>query len=448
MKNPTKSGLRQFSSSTKLHEKTVISSEIIPALLFSRIGNKTFLIFLVGTMLFLSSCDKEESTAPNTNDPEPTGNILVKISTLGADDDPDGYTLKVEGSAELNTDANGEYTIPNKRVGLYNVELTNISSHCTGNGNMLKEVTVAADGTTSVEFEVSCKAILRDRIVYSKGLDNFTEFKFHTSKLDGTNEKLLLDKVISFPNSIRISPDGTKLIFHDRIEENNSVQLFLMDANGDNLEMIPFEQNTNVGFMNQFNPVWHPDSKKITFRSGNKVVTYDLETAARVELELDNGESFSVNEILDNGNKFLGIYFINEVGEPAKRSIATMNSNGGDIKILKETTDYSFLAPRVVNGNTIVYMQRFNAPGFFLEPWMMNLDGTDDIQIKNKLGFSETDLPQSFTLSPDKTEMIFYIANGFNFYFGKTKINGNIQPINFENRALRIHPDWSAVTRK
>jgi hypothetical protein len=448
MKNPSNSELRQSISSQKLNGKAVILCESNLALLFLRIGQKALLIFIVASMFSLSACEQEESNPPVNNEPEPKENILIKINTLGADDDPDGYTLRVEGSPEIKTEANGEYTISNKRLGRYNVELSQISNHCTGNGNMVQEVTVTADGTATIEFEVTCKAILRDRIVYSKGLDNFSEFKYYTSRLDGTDEKILLDKVIGFPNSIRISPDGTKIIFHDRIEENNSVQLFLMDANGENLEMIPYEQNVNIGLMNQFNPIWHPDSKKITFRNANKVVTYELETAARVELEFDSGESFSVNEVLDNGNRFLGIYLINKVGEPSKRSISTMNSNGTDLKILKETTDYSFVSPRVVNGNSIVYMQRFNAPGFSLEPWKMNLDGTEDIQIKDKLGFSQTDMPQSFTVSPDKTELIFYIANGVNFYFGKTKINGSIQPINFENRALRIQPDWSAVTRK
>lgn len=448
MKNPTKSGLRQFSSSTKLHEKTVISSEIIPASLFSRIGNKTFLIFLVGTMLFLSSCDKEESTVPNTNDPEPTGNILVKISTLGADDDPDGYTLKVEGSPELNTDANGEYTIPNKRVGLYNVELTNISSHCAGNGNMTKEVTVTADGTTTVEFEVSCKAILRDRIVYAKGSETFNDFKYFSSKTDGSDERLILDKVVNFTSSIRISPDGTKLTFNDRADSNSPLEIFVMDVNGENIEVIPSLQSDNPVLMNQFNPIWHPDSKKITFRNGPKTVTYDLETGERKEIEYGVGEFFSVNEVFENGTKFLGVYIQNNSGGPGSSALATMNIDGSDLKLLKENAGFGYITPRIYNDNTIVYMQRFNASGFFNEFWQMNLDGSNDTNLTDKLGFIQTDRLQSFTVSPEKNELLFYATNNLNFFLAKTKINGTPQPLNFQNRAIRINPQWSKITRR
>lgn len=448
MKNPTKSGLRQILSSFELPRKPFIVSESNLASLFARLGNKALFIFLFSSVLYLSSCDKEDSAPPINNEPEPTGNILIKINTIGADEEPDGYILKVEGSPDINADANGEYTIQNKRVGRYNVELTQISNHCTENGNLVKEAVVTADGITTVEFEISCKAILRDRIVYSKGLDNFTEFKLHTSRLDGSGEKLLLDKVIAFPNSIRISPDGTKVVFHDRIEENNSIQVFVMDADGENLEMIPTEQNATTGLIPQFNPIWYPDGKRITYRFANRIITYNLETTEKVEFEIEMGHTFTVSEVFDNGNKFLGIYVIFTAGEPIKRYIATMNTDGSDLRILKESNDYFSLTPRIIDGNSIVYLQRFNAPGFFNEVWMMNIDGTDDKQITNKLGFSETDRLQSFTVSPDKKELIFYYANSVNFYFGKTKINGNIQPINFENRALRINPDWSQVTRK
>ncbi|PRY90489.1 TolB family protein [Mongoliibacter ruber] len=407
-----------------------------------------FFLILFCVTFVLFSCAEEEKTPPIANEPAPTGSILVKISTIGLDDEPDGYTLNVEGSALRQVEANGEYSIGNKKAGRYNVELTNISQHCTGNGNMIKEVTVTADSTVTVEFEVSCKAILKDRITYAKGLDNFTAFKFYSSKLDGSNEKVILDQVINFPSSLRISPDGTRISITDRVEGTNMIQVFVMDADGQNLEMIPYDQAANVGQINQFNQVWHPDGKKLTFRSGFKTVTYDLETGERKEFELEPGRFFSVTEVFENGNKFLGIYMVSVPNEPVIRYVATMNSDGSDLKLLKESTDLVFFNPRLFSGNTIVYLQRRNGPGFFNEFWQMNLDGTEDKNVSGKLGFAENELLQSFSISPDKEDLIFYVAQGLNFYFGKTKINGSSQNINFPERAIRINPEWSPATKK
>lgn len=295
-----------------------------------------FLILLFGIMLITNSCDSEEPTPPVTNEPDPTGTIVIKINTVGKDNDPDGYTLNVEGTAARQVGPNEEVTISNKKVGRYAVELSSIASHCTGSGNMVQEVNVTADGTATVEFEVDCKAILRDRIAYNKGTENFRDFKFYSSKLDGTDEKIILDKVIP-SNKMSISPDGTRIAFSDRLEEGSTVQqVFVMDADGENVEMIPFEPSDTPGFTAQFFPVWHPDGKKLTFRNGPRTVTYDMETGNRSVLEFESGEVFSVNEVFDNGNKFLGNFLTSKPGEPIVHNIATINIDGSDLRILKE----------------------------------------------------------------------------------------------------------------
>jgi len=447
MKNETIiKSTQEIGSSDLTRNSAIFCQSNLASLLISTKG-KGLCIFLIGIWLALNSCNSDDGTSPVDNPPEPTGSILVKISTVGGDDDPDGYTLLVQGSPDKEVEANSELSIGNKRVGRYNVELTNISSHCAGTGTMSREVNVTANGTVTVEFEVDCKAILKDRIAYTKGLDNFTEFKYFSSKLDGSDEKVILDQVISFVG-LRISPDGTKLTFTDRVVGTNMQQVFVMDADGQNVKMIPYIQTENPGLAAQFNSIWHPDGKKLTFRNASKTVTYDLETDERKELEFATGELFAAEEVFESGNKLLGIYFRNRPGEPSIRYLATVNTDGSELKFLKETTDLVFFNPRILNENKIVYFQRALTAGSFTETWQVNLDGSEDINISDKMGFAESDRLQSFTLSPDKSEFLFYVTNTSNSYFAKTKVNGTLQYITFPNLGLRRNPEWSLATKR
>ncbi len=405
----------------------------------------SILTILFGIMLTVASCESEDQApAPITNEPDPTGTILIKINTVGKDEDPSGYDLIVEGSGTRQVGPVEEVRITNKRVGTYAVELSGIAGHCTGTGTMVREATVTANGTATVEFEVGCKAILRDRIVYSKGTVNFTDFKFHSSKLDGTDEKVILDKVI-LPFRMAISPDGTKIAFSDRIEGTTIQQVYVMDVDGENLEMIPFEPNENPALTSQFLPVWHPDGKKLTFRNGFRTVTYDMETSQRTVIEFDPGEVFVVSQVIENGSKFLGTFLISRPGEPVEQKIATINRDGSDLKFLKEGVNLSFTSP-LLQGNKLTYIQRENVPGVWNEVWQMNSDGTEDQKINSSLGLSASEVVTSFSVSPDGTEFIFAISVDLNNYLAKSKINGTPQPLTFNSTGVRSNPVWSPIT--
>lgn len=379
------------------------------------------------------------------NDPDPTGTILVKIQTTGKDEDPEGYTLTIEGSAPREVTANQEITIPNQRVGRFTIQLSNIANHCTGVGSMSREVNVVADGTATVEFEVSCKAILRDRIAYSKGENDFTNFKYYTSNIDGTDEKLILDQIVA-GTTMEISPDGTRLAFTDREQVGNLFisQIYVMDADGENLEMVPFVPSDNIVETIQLGPVWHPNSDKITFRNGANTVTYDFETKQRTSFALDEGV-FVVTDVFDNGNKFLGIY-INPGGEILHR-LAVCNSDGSGFSIVKEYAGI-FASAKMLNEDTIVYLQRLNVAGVFFEFMSIKLDGSNETPIGQSLGFAPADRLNTFTISPDGSEFIFYISNGPNFLFTRTKVNGSPQAINFSSGGVRRNPIWSQATRR
>lgn len=401
-----------------------------------------FLILLFGFLLILNACGSEEpAPTPTPNEPDPTGSILVKITTTGRDDDPEGYTLNVEGSAPREVAANSEISIPDQRLGRFTIELSNIANHCTGSGNMVREVNVTADGTATVEFEVDCKAILRDRIAYPKG-EGGNNLKFYSAKLDGTDERLILDKVIQGGIPL-ISPDGTKVLFNDRLEGTNLLQIFVMDADGENLEMIPSETPDGPS---QLAPVWHPDSKKISFVIGTEFGTYDLESKERriISLQSSNNSSFQVTDVFESGNKFLGIFIDRSDNS---RKVAVINSDGSGLTIIKN--DPTFLPTRaeILDENTIIYLQR-PAPNSFNEIWKMDIDGSNDGKVSDKFGFESNEIISNFTISPDRNEFVFWVSRVGEIYFSRSKLNGTPQRINFQSNVFRGRPNWSQATRR
>ncbi|EON74705.1 hypothetical protein ADIS_4816 [Lunatimonas lonarensis] len=447
MKNQTNIRSKQVEGSSKSTTKKGDSTKMpLRGYLASKKG---VLVLAVAALLTLPSCEDETASPapPVTNPPEATGNILVKVTTVGGDDDPDGYTITVQGIAPVEVDPNGETSFSSQRVGRYQVELSGIASHCAGTGNMVREVNVTANGTATVEFEVGCRAILRDRIVYAKGRDqNFSDWKIYSSKLDGTDERVIFDQVISVSSTTRISPDGTKLAFSDREGETFIQRVYVMDVDGENLKTVPFIPNDNPNLTSQFGPVWHPDGKKVSFRNGVKLVTYDLEAEERTEIDFTNEDIFIANDVTDDGKRFLGIRAINRPGETASQALVTMNIDGSDIQTVNEGA--LFINPRLGKDNTVYYLKRLSSRNDQDEIWQVNLDGTGDVKISDRMGLTPGMILRSFTLSPDRSEFLIYTAIGFDYPLVRTRIDGPAQTIVFPEAGLRVNPVWSPVTRE
>lgn len=99
-----------------------------------------------------TSCDGDSGTGP---DPL-TGRIEVTTSTSGANLDPDGFTLTMDGEQSQSIGLNGWATFSSVAAGAHDVELVGVSAHCTVEGDNPRSVTVPADGVTSTVFEITC----------------------------------------------------------------------------------------------------------------------------------------------------------------------------------------------------------------------------------------------------------------------------------------------------
>jgi hypothetical protein len=88
--------------------------------------------------------------------PAGAGTLRVTTATTGADLDPNGYTLAVDGGTTQPIGVNGTATLANMAGGSHSVTLGGLASGCTVQDANPRTVTVAVGAETSVSFTVTC----------------------------------------------------------------------------------------------------------------------------------------------------------------------------------------------------------------------------------------------------------------------------------------------------
>jgi hypothetical protein len=85
-----------------------------------------------------------------------TGTLDVTTSTTGASQDPDGYTVAVDGGNSTSIADNGSQSFSSLSSGSHNVTLSGVAANCTVGGGSSQTATVPAGGSTTVAFQVTC----------------------------------------------------------------------------------------------------------------------------------------------------------------------------------------------------------------------------------------------------------------------------------------------------
>ena len=88
-----------------------------------------------------------------------TGTIRVSLTTTGADIDPDGYRVSMDGGPALDVAPNGAITIRAVEPGSHAVRLEGLAANCSVQGGEGRTVMVAAGGEVTASFTVSCVAL-------------------------------------------------------------------------------------------------------------------------------------------------------------------------------------------------------------------------------------------------------------------------------------------------
>jgi hypothetical protein len=105
-------------------------------------------------------------TAPSPT----TGTLEISVSTTGANPDPDGYQLSVDGGASQPIGTNATVTLANVSAAEHAVRLLGLASNCAVTGDNPVGAAVPAGGTARIAFAVSCLATAGRLTVTISGL--------------------------------------------------------------------------------------------------------------------------------------------------------------------------------------------------------------------------------------------------------------------------------------
>jgi hypothetical protein len=91
--------------------------------------------------------------------PGPTmGTLEITTSTTGENQDPDGYTVTVDGGTGQPIGPSSTLTLTTVTSGVHRVELGAVAPNCTVSGSNPRNATVSAGETTQVAFTIACTA--------------------------------------------------------------------------------------------------------------------------------------------------------------------------------------------------------------------------------------------------------------------------------------------------
>jgi hypothetical protein len=149
-----------------------------------------------------------------------TGALHITTSTTGADQDADGYSFTIDQGAPQNIDASGQATVGNLSAGKHTVQLSGIADNCTVQGDNPRSVTVSADGTTEVPFDVSCTATSGAIEVTVSTSGDQPDQNGYDVTLDGTStQHVAVTGSVTFTQV----PPGTRTLVLGDVAENCTV---------------------------------------------------------------------------------------------------------------------------------------------------------------------------------------------------------------------------------
>src|SRR5205085_11956939 len=94
-----------------------------------------------------------------------TGDLTVTTSTSGSNQDPDGYTVTLDGGTSRSIGTNNSTTFSGLDAGSHTVTLSGVAGTCSVSGGDSRTATVPAGGSATASFSVSCAAITGSLIV-------------------------------------------------------------------------------------------------------------------------------------------------------------------------------------------------------------------------------------------------------------------------------------------
>jgi TolB protein len=176
------------------------------------------------------------------------------------------------------------------------------------------------------------------------------------------------------------SPDGTKLAFRKKYDDQKTWSIHTTNIDGANLKRLTYEKNKWDSA-----PAWSPDGKKIIFAREYKAP----EGAWQAEIWIMNSDGSDMTQLksLKGSNPYFTpdgrIVFSSEFKDK-KSEISIADIDGGNIIHLTDNEAEEWHPEVSPDGGRIAFMS--NRDGNY-EIYVMNIDGSN----QNRLTFSEVD---------------------------------------------------------
>lgn len=356
------------------------------------------------------------------------GALEITTVTTGEDVDADGYWLVDEwdmwGPITRTIGVNEVVRIGGLDVGVHGVELADVAVNCTVSGSNARAVTVTADDTASIVFEVACEARdpLPGRIAFhSNRSGNHDVYLMDT---DGLGHRRLTTHS-AFDGAPAVSPDGTRILFETDRDGNREIYVM----NDDGREVSNLTNHPATDGM----PSWSPDATKILFVSDREgsldIFVMNADGSGPVKLAQSGVSSPAAwspdgSQILFSSNR-AGVI-----------DIFSMKLDGSEPVNLTNHADAADLAPAwSPDGKRIAFTRQPPASTPTGNIYLMNPDGSNPVNLTNNSA-AENVLP---SWSPDGSRIVFSSRRTGNHQVFIMKADGS-EPVN-----LSRSPWWDAL---
>ncbi len=188
------------------------------------------------------------------------GQLLVRLSVTGEDQDPNGYTVLLDGNPAA-SGLFGNIALA-ATPGSHSVALEDLTRSCHVAGDSVRTAALLPGGTLTVDFEVTCavsppagpgQEIVFDTDRAGVGPTGETISQLYSVNVDGTGLHLISEIPRGAQTDAAWSPDGSRLLF-SVMSEGLDQSIFIMNADGS--DVAPFLRM-------QGEAAWSPDMTQV-----------------------------------------------------------------------------------------------------------------------------------------------------------------------------------------
>jgi len=392
------------------------------------------ILILIPAGLMISCGDSSTSADPDL------GSVEVQILTTGGDDNPPAFRVTVQGGGTKNVDANNTETFNNLEPGIYSVEISDIADHCTMSSENPQSFEITGSETLSVTFEINCIGILRNKIVFTRFENGAANL--YKSDPNGENISQITDFGIGDYWKLAISPDGTKILFVSDGGGFTTSQIWVVNADGENLENLTSDPQRFHEF-----PSWSPDGSQIAYHSyvqGGEGDIFIMNADGSGKINVTNsttGEWWP--DWSPNGNTIA--FHVIETGIPSY--ISTINVDGTSRSILLQGEETSFANPSwSPDGSKIAFRSNLESE-ISWEICVADADGSNGNCLTD---LRDNEVTHRFPgWSPDGSQLVFdsnrdESLNSYDVFVINADGSG-LKNITDDNESSSYFPDWSQL---